>query len=242
MGILRKLGYQLLPAAARADLYTGELGEVLERVMPYTRASRERVAAAFEAARYVAQRGVPGAIVECGVWRGGCSMAMAFGMLDASVNDREFFLFDTFAGMTEPTADDRKVSGLVAIQEYAARRRDDGGSDWCFAREVEVRAAMAATGYRTERIHLIKGRVEDTIPRNAPSEIAVLRLDTDWYESTRHELVHLYPRLVPGGILLLDDYGEWLGARRAVDEYFVEHPPQPLLNRIDFSGRLAVKL
>jgi hypothetical protein len=87
----------------------------------------------------------------------------------------------------------------------------------------------------------VKGKVEDTIPRAAPKQIALLRLDTDWYESTYHELKHLYPRLVPGGVLILDDYGHWEGARRAVDQYFEEERIRLFLHRIDYAGRLAIK-
>jgi hypothetical protein len=74
-----------------------------------------------------------------------------------------------------------------------------------------------------------------------PEQIAVLRLDTDFYESTRHELRHLYPRLVHGGVLIIDDYGHWAGARKAVDEYIAEEGIRLLLNRIDYTGRIAIK-
>jgi hypothetical protein len=83
--------------------------------------------------------------------------------------------------------------------------------------------------------------VEETVPERAPERIGLLRLDTDWYESTRHELEHLYPRLVPGGVLIVDDYGHYEGARRAVDEYLDASREAVLLNRIDYTGRVAVK-
>jgi O-methyltransferase len=83
--------------------------------------------------------------------------------------------------------------------------------------------------------------VERTLPDRAPAEIALLRLDTDWYESTRHELVHLYPRLSAGGVLIVDDYGHWAGAKRAVDEYLGEQAEPLLLHRIDYTGRIAIK-
>ena len=101
---------------------------------------------------------------------------------------------------------------------------------------------MESTGYEPSRVRYIKGRVEDTLPDEAPARIALLRLDTDWYESTRHELLTLYPRLSRGGVLIIDDYGYWQGARRAVDEYFTSHASPVLLNRIDNTGRVAVKL
>lgn len=87
----------------------------------------------------------------------------------------------------------------------------------------------------------MKGKVEETIPDRAPGKIAVLRLDTDWYESTYHEMCHLYPRLVPGGVLIIDDYGHWAGAKKAVDKYFAEQQLKPLLHRIDYTGRIFVK-
>ena len=105
----------------------------------------------------------------------------------------------------------------------------------------EVRRNLASTGYPSDRLHFIRGRVEDTIPASAPESIALLRLDTDWYESTRHELTHLYPRLVRGGVLIIDDYGHWQGARQATDEYFSVLGSPVLLHRIDYTGRIAVK-
>jgi hypothetical protein len=91
-------------------------------------------------------------------------------------------------------------------------------------------------------MHFVKGKVEDTIPASTPDRIAILRLDTDWYASTRHELEHLYPLLAPGGVLIIDDYGHWEGCRQAVDEYFASRNLQVLLNRVDYTGRIAVKL
>ena len=88
---------------------------------------------------------------------------------------------------------------------------------------------------------MVKGKVEDTLPGHAPDHIAVLRLDTDWYASTKHEMEHLYPRLARGGVLIIDDYGHWAGSRQAVDEYLAEHGIHLLLNRTDYTGRMALK-
>jgi hypothetical protein len=100
---------------------------------------------------------------------------------------------------------------------------------------------MYETGYDREKISFVKGKVEETIPDNAPQSISLLRLDTDWYESTRHELIHLYPRLSHGGVIIIDDYGHWLGARKAVDEYIEQNNLCLLLNRLDYTGRIGVK-
>jgi O-methyltransferase len=106
----------------------------------------------------------------------------------------------------------------------------------------DVKRVMAATGYEPGKTVFVPGRVEDTIPASAPETIALLRLDTDWYQSTYHELTHLYPRLAVGGVLIIDDYGHWQGARKAVDQYIREQKLKLLLCRIDYTGRVCVKL
>jgi hypothetical protein len=107
--------------------------------------------------------------------------------------------------------------------------------------ESRVRENVVSTGYPPNLFHFAKGRVEETLPAQAPDQLALVRLDTDWYESTRHELVHLYPRLAPGGVLIIDDYGHWDGVKRAVDEYFSAQAEPLLLSRIDYAARVAVK-
>ena len=209
------------------------------RVAPYTMTTPPRVYALVRAVEYVVARGIRGAFVECGVWRGGSMMAAALTLLRLGVTDRELYLFDTYEGMTPPTDFDVKPGGERAADLLETEPRD---SDvWAIASLEDVREAVLGVGYPEERIHFVKGAVENTLPEAAPALIALLRLDTDWYESTRHELVHLYPRLVAGGVLILDDYGYWQGARKAVDEYFARHDAPLLLNRIDHTGRVALK-
>jgi hypothetical protein len=207
--------------------------ELLRRVLPHTMTSPARILAVCSAVRHVEANSIPGAFVECGVWKGGSSMAAALSFTDP----RPLFLFDTYEGMTAPTEHDRHAaSGRQAAAML--RGAPNGATIRCYSPLEEVQRNMAATGYPAGQISYIKGRVEDTLPAQAPERIAVLRLDTDWYESTRHELEHLYPRLSPGGVLIIDDYGYWTGARKAVDEYF---RGSLYLSRIDDTGRLAIK-
>jgi O-methyltransferase len=201
--------------------------------------SAARVTAVADAARYVSRNNVRGAFVECGVWRGGSSMAAALAFLEVG-DVRDLFLFDTFSGMTPPEDDDVDHEGVAAathLERDAAR----SGVVWAVASELDVRANLASTSYPEDHVHLVVGAVEQSLPNQSPPEIAILRLDTDWYASTRHELEHLYPRLSPGGVLLIDDYGHWEGCRRAVDEYFDKLEFAPLLARTDYTGRLAIK-
>jgi hypothetical protein len=207
----------------------------------------ERLFALLRAAEYLERRRIPGAYVECGVWRGGSVLAVLLKLLELGITDRDVYLYDTFEGMTRPTEHDTSAYAPPALVEWqaAAARRE---TPWPELFEPDVfnlegvRGLLSSTGYPVERLHFVAGRVEDTLPAQAPDVLALLRLDTDWYESTRHELQHLYPRLSSAGVLIVDDYGHWEGCRRAVDEYFAAgEVPAPLLNRVDYTCRIGVK-
>ena len=168
-------------------------------------------------------------------------MACALTLLRLGVRDRDLYLFDTFTGMPEPSSADVSSPYDGYSPQRRWRRLSSAGREWAGVPTAAVRANLESTGYPPERIHLVPGLVEETLPREAPAAIALLRLDTDWYASTRHELEQLYPLLEPGGVLIIDDYGHYEGARRAVDEYFERLGSRPLLHRIDYTGRVAVK-
>jgi O-methyltransferase len=207
---------------------------LMARVRPYTMTSLERVTGLCHAVRYLVRARIVGAMAECGVWKGGSVMAVALTLLELG-EVRDLYLFDTFEGMTPPTDRDITYAGVTAAELLASptgRMRCDAAMD-------HVGRALASTGYPMDRVHLIPGSVEDTLPGRAPERLALLRLDTDFYASTSHELVHLYPRLSAGGVLILDDYGAWQGARQAVDEYF--HDAAVLMHRLDWTGRLVMK-
>ncbi|MGC2527158.1 MAG: TylF/MycF/NovP-related O-methyltransferase [Candidatus Acidiferrum sp.] len=214
-----------------------EEAEILWAVRPWTKTSAERIYAAIQAARYVSANSIAGAIVECGVWKGGSVAAMALALLQRQDTSRDLYLFDTFEGMSEPTANDVDYAGKRASQVM----QEDAGYKCADASLEQVKEVLHGTGYPKEKIHFVRGKVEETIPGAAPERISLLRLDTDWYESTRHELVHLFPRLARAGVLIIDDYGHWKGSRHACDEYFAENRVPILLNRIDYTGRIAVK-
>jgi O-methyltransferase len=221
--------------------------EIIERCTPYTLTSVPRVQALLDAVDYCIHRDVPGAFTECGVWRGGSVLAMLLKLQDLGAVDRDIYLYDTFDGMTEPSERDTSRYSPPALRTWAAdvatgkRAWSHWFSPETFNEDI-VRDLLLSTGYPESRIHFVKGPVEQTLPSQAPAELSLLRLDTDWYDSTRHELVHLYPRLSIGGVLIIDDYGHWEGCRQAVDEYFSEEAAPVLLNRIDYTGRIGVKL
>lgn len=203
--------------------------------------SPERQLALYQAVQYIVHNNIPGDFVECGIWRGGSSMLMAHTLLKLHSTERKLYLYDTFAGMSEPTEEDVNFRGDLSIDKWKKMQKDHG-NDWDYSSLEEVQRNMSSVEYPPDNVIFVKGKVEDTIPSQCPNKIALLRLDTDWYDSTKHELQELYPRLQIGGILIIDDYGHWRGARKAVDEYFKENGVTMFLNRIDYTGRLGVKV
>lgn len=210
--------------------------EIYEKIRPFTMVEPVRCYALYQSLQYIIKNKIPGDLAECGVWKGGSAMLMALCLQQAGINDRKIYLYDTFEGMSKPGEKD----GVYERTEWEKRKTNGAGSDWCAASEEEVTANLERTGYPSSNIICVKGKVEDTIPGTMPQQLALLRLDTDWYESTRHELAHLYPVLSSKAVLLIDDYGAWEGARKAVDEYF-SGSFTPYLQRIDWTGRIVVK-
>jgi O-methyltransferase len=205
-----------------------------------TMTSVERLYALYKAVEYVVRSGVPGDFAECGVWRGGSVMMMALALKAFGGVGRRLHCFDTFEGMPPPgELDIRHETGEKAADLLAAEVYGDG--IWARAPLDEVQHNLATTGYPAELVTYCRGKVEDTLPAAAPDRVALLRLDTDWYQSTKHELQCLYPRLSVGGVLIIDDYGYYRGARQATDEYFAETGAPILLHRIDGSGRIGTK-
>ena len=215
----------------------------MTEVRPFTMVSWERIYGVISSIRYMIRDGIPGDVVECGVWKGGSMMAAAKTLLAIKDTQRDLYLFDTFAGMTAPSKNDGSTFGrLTPQEEYDKFRAKDGICQWCYSSIEETRQNMLSVGYPESKIHFVKGPVEQTIPAQAPKQIALLRLDTDFYESSKHEMIHLFPRLTKGGVLLLDDYGHWEGQRRAVDEYISEHQITLFMSRLDYTGRAAIKI
>ncbi len=224
------------------DVQESEFWEIYKFCKPYTMTSAERMYSLYQSVDYVLKNKIPGALIECGVWRGGSSMLVAQLLSKRGIKDRTIVLYDTFEGMSEPTENDLDLSGNNAGNLLEETKDNKETSVWCLADLNDVKQNMAQTEYPMQQIVFIKGKVEDTIPSQMPfDQIALLRLDTDWYASTKHELEHLFPVLSEKGVLIIDDYGHWEGCRKAVDEFFNENEIPILLNRVDYTGRVGIK-
>jgi O-methyltransferase len=224
------------------DISEQEFLDLYELCKPYTMTSPERMYSLYKAVQYILVNNIEGDFIECGVWKGGSALLIASILCKKGITNRKVILYDTYEGMSEPTENDKDYLGKkaeVLLKETSIEIQD---SVWCYSSFEEVKANLNLSGLQKENIIMIKGKVEDTIPNQLPTnKIALLRLDTDWYESTKHELNYLYPLLQHNGVLIIDDYGHWEGCRKAVDEYFSFNKISILLNRIDNTGRIAIK-
>lgn len=226
----------MLPVADQDAIFA----EIYERCKDFSMNRKERMYSLYLAINYLIDSKIGGDFIECGVYKGGNTMLMALTLLARGETDRKIYCYDTFEGMIQPTDSDYSVvHGTKAIYEWKRQKKEDHNT-WCYSPLSEVTRAMYSTGYPKENIIFVKGKVEETIPATMPSSVALLRLDTDWYESTKHELQHLYPALVHRGVLIIDDYGTWAGSKKAVDEYFADTPI--LLNVMDTTGRIGIKM
>ncbi len=218
--------------------FSEEQNQLISSVKEYTMTSKERLYALINAIEYVESAGIEGAIVECGVWRGGGMMLAAKTLLKNNSNKRELFLYDTFEeGMTEPDATkDISITGGDAKTIVTNWEKSNS-----YPTLEEVQKNMFATGYDRNKIKFVKGDIMNTLKTTKPKSIAVLRLDTDWYNTTKYELMELFPLLSDNGILIIDDYGHWQGAKQAVDEYFSENKIHMYLHRVDYTCRLGIK-
>ena len=208
-----------------------------------TMVSPAGLVAIVTAVRHSLTNEIAGDFVECGVWRGGASLLAAL-LINEYQSKKVVYLFDTFEGMATPGSQDVEIRSGKLASDFHSRKQLPSHNEWAFASLEEVKNNFMIAGISAGQAVFVKGKVEETLedPTNIPDQVSTLRLDTDWYSSTRKELEVLYPRLVAGGALLLDDYGFWDGSRRAVDEYFVRLGRNaPMLNVVDLERRIAIK-
>jgi len=223
-----------------------------------TSVSPQRLSATILAAKYVIDNEIEGDFVECGVWRGGNSLAAKM-VFEAYGSSKQVYLFDTFTGMAPPTDADLNHRGEPAKgfwkggrdlpeganPNIAWRYKNNKLQPWAYASLSDVMHVFHGTIKNNKQVHFQKGRVEETLQdkNNLPKAISALRLDTDFYESTKVEMEILYPMLSLGGVLMIDDYGHWQGAKKAVDEFFKNpNNKRPFFQVTDYTQRTAIKI
>ena len=197
----------------------------VNKCLEYTLTQAPRLQVLWNACQTAIGYGLTGSFVECGVYKGGSSMLMAY-CLGHNNKDYPLVLFDTFKGMTRPTERDVKVQkGDTYFKKWEDCQKD-GYTDWCYGSIEEVKDNLSSTGY--ENISYIKGDIVKTNmdlikDLSIMKSISILRVDTDFYESTKFIMNNLFPLVCDGGFVIFDDYYCWKGAKDAVDEYFEEN-------------------
>ena len=208
----------------------------IEIVSPFTMTSVERIGALYDSLEYIRANNIQGDFVECGVWKGGNILGIIEYLAFHKMTDRKVFLYDTFEGMTPPEDIDKDLNGRKAesILEDVM----------CISPIDEVRETILRSSFPMANVTFVVGDVCKTL-NNAnnlhKNNLALLRLDTDWYASTKKEMEVLYPKLNFGGVLIVDDYGHWKGSKTAVDEYFEGQGISPQIEQIDYKGIKIIK-
>ncbi len=233
---LQEEGWGIIPPQQYCIDMEDSFMTLWKRVKPFTMISIERGYTLYKNVEYIIKKNIPGDFVECGVWKGGSCLLMALTLSQMNVADRCIFLYDTFTGMSEPTDED--VIAWNGKRVHEKWERDDFNS-WAVSRET-VYGNLVDSGVDPRMFRFVVGDVLETLTTTTPEKISLLRLDTDWYASTARELEVLFPLLSTGGVLVIDDYGHFEGARKAVDDYFEKDPI--LLTRVDYTGRQGIKI
>lgn len=243
---LKKAGYEIKRTDGKHGLNISEANafdlETLQLASRLSMQSSERMWALINATKYVVNNNVSGNFVECGVYKGGSALIIARTLKSMNVTDRHIYLYDTYEGMTQPRDVDRKQgTETLASEMLATTPKGNGENVWAYSSIDDVTDFVAQLDYPNENFHLIKGDVMQTLEEDLPDNISLLRLDTDWYESTKKELQKLYPLVTHGGVIIIDDYGHWSGSKLAVNQFLEESSLKPLMNYIDYAGRLWIK-
>jgi O-methyltransferase len=210
------------------------------RIKPYTMSSMRRLDNVYQLAAAVERERLPGVFVECGVWNGGCGAIMAY-MAKRANSGRVTWFFDSFEGLPEPTDRDGTNARLYANNRSSGELRP---IEQCVgSQELVEEVLFEKLDIDPESVRIRKGWFQDTIPASASDigPIAILRLDGDWYESTKLCLENLFDNVVPGGYVIIDDYGFWEGCARAVDEFIAQRGLNLVLQPIDYAGRFFRK-
>lgn len=235
---LRGFGYQMRKIDSFEPAMEEDFKQFATHCKGYHLQSVERLYGLYQGLQYITRSGIPGDIVECGVFKGASLMLASLVLKSLGDTSRKLYLYDTFAGWPEADPAHDHIQGASSRQNMTFLKHHP------VYQGVDIKSVqenIERTGYPAGNLVFVKGKVEETIPGTMPEKIALLRLDTDWYESVKHGLVHLYPKLSMKGVLIIDDYGHWKGAQDAVDEYFSERKIPILLQRLDYTGRMAVK-
>lgn len=224
------------------DLSKSEVQKI-NKILKLTMVSQENLIFLISAIKYLKKKKIEGDYAETGVWKGGLSI-LSYQMFSEKIKKKKrFYLYDTFEGMTKPSKFDRKINKDLSQVMDKWKNTSKTKEGWNFSPLDEVKDNITRKCGKNslKDFFFIKGKVEDTLKnkRNLPKKICLLRLDTDFYNSTKSELTYLFNRVSKGGVVIFDDYSNWLGAKKAIDDFLKNK--KYLLCKIDNNSRFIIK-
>lgn len=231
---------EFLSSLLYSDLFDFAKISLFIKTYPYTMVGYQRLSNVYELSNLIEKNKTAGAFVECGVWKGGCAAVMAY-VAQKFGSGRKTWLLDSFEGLPEPTAEDGKIAKDYAMNKVEGNLKTINKCVGTIKDAEDILFKILKLDKKN--IEISKGWFQDTLPKDKEKmgKIALLRLDGDWYESTKCCLENLYENVIIGGYIVLDDYGHWEGARRALDEFFAEKKIKPDLIKIDYTGIYFIK-
>jgi len=204
-----------------------KLKRLTNLVLPYTLLSHERIENLYSLACRIERELVPGDVIECGVCNGGSAAILASSATRSRLK-RTVWLLDSFRGMPDVTSEDGVAVGGRTAESHVGQE---------VGRISRVQEVLGRVGADLNRIRIIPGWFQDTLPSVTATEISLLNIDADWYKSVKFCLEAFYDRVVPGGFISFDDYGHWPGCRKAVDEFFEARKLPYKLVQVDYTAR-----
>lgn len=236
------MGYEIIKRDQKIIELSKDDNELINLVSNYSMTPKIRIYNLLQSLRHIKYHNIIGDYVECGVWRGGNLILFnKFIENEDFKSNKKIFAYDTFEGMTDPDENDFDLSSKISAKDLLKKDAKKKTNVWGICNLEQVKLNLNKNLKNINNINLIKGSVEETLNsiNNIPEKISLLRLDTDWYSSTKKELEVLYEKVSSGGVIIIDDYGHWGGAKKAVDQFFRDK--YVWMHYVDYACRLIIK-
>ena len=238
---LNKFGYSVINNNQKIAELSKKDYELINLIKNYSMTPKIRIYNLMQALKHLKIKKIEGDYVECGVWKGGNILLFKKFLESENSRQRNIYAFDTFEGMTDPDKNDFEISTNNTAIKLLQKDKNKKTNVWGICNLDQVKKNISKHTKDLNNIYFIKGDVEKTLNeiKNIPEKISLLRLDTDWYKSTKKELEVLYEKVSSGGVIIIDDYGHWGGSKKAVDEFFSNK--YVWMHYVDYACRLIIK-
>ena len=239
--IADQMGYSIINNNQKIAELSKKDNDYIDLVSKFSMTPKIRIYNLLQALRHLKMKKIDGDYVECGVWKGGNVLLFKKFLENEDFSQRNIYAFDTFEGMTNPDENDFEINTNISATKLLKNDKKKETNVWGVCSLENVKKNISKYVNNLENIYFVKGPVEITLneAKNIPKKISLLRLDTDWYQSTKKELEVLYEKVSSGGVIIIDDYGHWGGSKKAVDNFFSDK--YVWMHYVDYACRLIIK-